>query len=137
RALSRSRLQHPELASLYRKLDILHVAIVALQQLGNLCKLFVDFWQFFLELVDRIWSANAGDDILSLCVKQILAVELLLSGRWITRKRDSGAAAGSHVAKNHSLDIYGSAERVRDAINAPVIDCPAAHPGIEDGRNRD
>ena len=51
-ALARARLEHVETPFFNRKFQILHVAIVLLQAMGNLLELLVDLWQILLQAAD-------------------------------------------------------------------------------------
>jgi hypothetical protein len=124
-------LQHPEFATLDRELAVLHVFVVFFEQLGNGGKLIVDFRQFFFQLVDRVGGANTGDDVFALRVQKILAIEFLFAVRWIARESHTGAAAGAHVSKHHRLHVHCRAERIGNAIDAAIVDCTTAHPGVE------
>ena len=77
-AFAGTRLQHPELAALDRKLAVLHVAVVLFEQVCDRRKLFVNFRQLFLELGDRIWRTSAGDHVFALRVQQVLTVNSFL-----------------------------------------------------------
>ena len=43
----------------------------------------------------------------------------------------------AHVAEDHGLHIHCRAQRIGNSINAPVVNCTPAHPGIENGGDRD
>src|SRR5438270_327330 len=78
RALARARLEHEEASALDCELHVLHVVVVALQQLDDVSELLVDGGQFFLQLADGLRRADACDHVLALRVQEILAIELLL-----------------------------------------------------------
>src|SRR6266568_4339089 len=53
----------------------------------------------------RTTLADAGDDVLALCVLEELAVEALLAGRRITRERDAGRRPVALVPGHHLHDV--------------------------------
>ena len=103
-ALAGAGLQHPELAALDGELDVLHVAIVALEQVEHLGELGEHLGQRFLHrrrLGARFLArgtgqilrrADAGDDVLALGVDQIFAIIGALAGRRIAGEGDAGGA---------------------------------------------
>ena len=78
-ALGRSRLEHVQLAALDRELEVLDVAVVALQALGDLVELLIHLRQLVAHLADLGRGPDAGHHVLALRVGQVLAVEDLLA----------------------------------------------------------
>ena len=103
-ALAVAGLQHPEPALLDRELDVLHVAVVALQPLDDVDELGEDDRHGLFHrggglahllaarLGQRLGRADAGDDVLALGVDQELAVQLRLAGRRVAGEGDAGGA---------------------------------------------
>src|SRR5258705_9085013 len=81
--------------------------------------------------------ANTGNHVFTLRVQQVFAVELFLTGGRISSKRDAGATAGAHITEHHRLNIYGGTERVRNSVDASIVDRSPTHPGIKDRCNCD
>jgi hypothetical protein len=81
RALGVARLQHPELAALDGELDVLHVAVVALELGADRLELGVGDRHQLLEPLDRLGLPDAGDDVLALGVDQEVAFDVGLAGR--------------------------------------------------------
>jgi hypothetical protein len=91
-ALAGASLQHPQLALLDRELEVLHVAIVALQptvdprQFGERLRhrrfhrRLVGAGTFARCFGDFLRRANAGDNVLTLGVDQELAIKTPLAG---------------------------------------------------------
>ena len=89
RALAVAGLQHPQFAALDRELQVLHVAVMLLQQLGGGDELAEDFRHQRFErgmvgagglarrLGDVLGRADAGHHVLALGVDEKLAVELV------------------------------------------------------------
>ncbi len=90
-ALTVACLQHPQLALLDGELDILHVVVVGLEVLADVGELLVDRGHLALELADRQRGADAGHDVLALCVEEELAVDLLLAAGGVAGECDAGA----------------------------------------------
>ena len=91
--LPRAGLQHPQLAALDGELDVLHVAIMALEQVEDAGELGEHLGHRLFHrrrlrpgLLARgpgqiLRGADAGDDVLALGVDQIFAVISALAGR--------------------------------------------------------
>src|SRR5205807_5266455 len=94
-------LQHPEPALLDGELDVLDVAVVLLQFIADVVKLFVDLGHLLLEFGDLLGRADAGDDVFALGVNQVLAVEDLFARGRVAREGDAGARVVAHVAEDH------------------------------------
>ena len=73
------------------------------------------------------------DDVFSLCVHEILAVELPLSGGGIPCEGNTRGAVVAHVSVNHGLNVDGCTPLVGNAVDVAVYDGPRAVPGSEDG----
>ena len=74
RALSDTRLEHPELALLDGELGVAHVAVVVLEPGEYPHQLLVDGGESALQLGQGLGVADAGDDVLSLRVHEEVAV---------------------------------------------------------------
>ncbi len=86
RALRRARLQEVEASLLDRELDVLHVAVVALERGHGLEQLVVRVGHALAQVGERLRRAGAGDDVLALRVDEVLAVDALLAGRGVARE---------------------------------------------------
>ncbi len=80
-ALSRARLQEVERPLLDRELDVLQVAVVLLEPLERLDELLECLGHQLAHALDRLRRADARDDVLSLRVREELAVEPTLARR--------------------------------------------------------
>ena len=132
-ALAGARLQHVELAPLDGELDVLHVPVVALQQIGDALQFLVGLGLFLGQFGDRPRCAGAGDDVLALGVQQVLAVEDLFPGGRVAGEGHARPRRGPHVAEDHRLDVHRGAQVVRDLVVGAVADRPRRIPGFEDG----
>ena len=80
--------------------------------------------------------ADAGDDVLALGVRQVVAVDAGLPGGRVAGERDAGARVVAQVAEHHRADVDRGAQVVRDALAAPVEPRPVGVPGVEDRPDR-
>ena len=94
-------------------------------------ELLVHFRHDLLESLNLLRGADAGNDVLALRVDEVLAVELLLAGGRVAGERNAGAGGVAHVAKDHALDVDGSAPVRRDIVHAAVINRTRVVPGAE------
>ncbi len=131
-SLSVSCLQEKELAVLDRELHVLHVFVVILKSLRELHELLIALRKVLCQLCDRLWRADAGDNIFALCIDEILTENTLRTGSRITREGNAGARGIAHVSKDHRLNVDGCAELVRDIIHPAVGICSRVVPGTED-----
>ena len=139
-ALAGTGLQHPEFAALDGEFEILHVAVVLLQPVGDRHKGLERFRHQFLQrrLVgaggnarcfgDVLRRADAGDDILALRVHQELAIEHLFAGRRVAGEGDAGGRGLAHIAEHHGLDVDRRAPALGNVVQAPVGDGAVVHP---------
>src|SRR5450830_595779 len=80
-------LQHEQLATFDRELHVLHVTIVLLEQKRYFDETLVRFGYLGLHLVGILGRTNAGDDVLTLSIYQILSREVLDPGGIVTVKQ--------------------------------------------------
>ena len=131
-----ARLQHVELALLDGELEVLDIGVVLLEPLGDFDELVIDARHLLLELRDLLRGPNAGDDILSLGVLEVLSVEDPLPGRDVTREGDPGPGVLAEVSEGHHHDVDPGSEVVGDLVHPAIIARPAAIPRLEDGLDR-
>ena len=137
RALADARLEDPELSLLDRELDVAHVAVVVLERRHHVHQPAVRCRVDLLQLRERERVPDAGDDVLSLGVRKVVAVGLLLAGRRIPRERNAGARVHAAIAEHHRNDVHRRSEVVGDLVLPPVIDRSTAVPGLEDRFDRE
>ncbi len=133
RSLGAAGLEHVEAAALDRELEVLDVAVMLLELLGDLLELGVGLGHVLGQRRDRGRSADARDDVLALGVDQVLAKEDLLAGVGVAGEGDAGARVVAHVAEDHGHDVDGGAEVVGDLLAVAVVVGALAEPGREDG----
>ena len=105
RALATAGLQHPQLALLHGKFDILHIAVVLFQRLINALKGLIRAGQLACHFRHRLGRPHACDHILALCIGEKLAVKCVFTRRGIAGKCNPGGAVVAHVAIDHRLHI--------------------------------
>ena len=147
-ALAGARLQHPELAALDGELEVLHVAVVLLEPVGDrdegreglrhqlLQRRLVGAGGDARRLGQVLRRADAGDHVLALRVDQELAVERLLAGRGIAREGDAGGRGLAHIAEHHRLHVDGGAPARGDVVQLAVGDGARVHPARKHGADR-
>ena len=135
-ALAVAGLEHPQLAALDGELDVLHVAVVLLQDRADVHELLVRFGQLFAHHRHLLRRADAGDHVLALGVDQVLAVDGLLAGARVAGECHAGAGGVAHVAEDHGHDVDRGAQVVGDALVVAVIERALAVPALEDGLGR-
>ena len=89
-ALADARLQEPKLPALDRELDVAHVAVVALQDVHPAAELLVGRRVDLGQLVQPQRVPDAGDDVLALRVRKVVAVGRALPRRRVARERHTG-----------------------------------------------
>ena len=136
RPLRGARLEEVEVSLLDGELDVLHVAVVALELAHRLEELAVRVGHALAQLGERLRRASPGDDVLALCVDEVLAVDALLAGRGVAREAHAGRGVIALVPEDHLDDVDRRAEVVRDRVHAPVDLRARRVPRVEDGRDR-
>ena len=131
-ALAVAGLQHVQVAVLDGELHILHVAEVVLQTGRDLNELIVHLRHLILQVADGRRSAHACDDVLALCIDQVLAHQLLRAGGGVTGECDAGAGTVAGVAECHLLHVDRSAPLVGDLVHLAVHVCTGVVPAAED-----
>ena len=147
-ALAGAGLQHPERAALDRELDVLHVAIVALEQVEDPGQLgeHVGHRLFHRRRLGAgalarsqrqiLRGADAGDDVLALGVDQIFAIISALAGGGIAGEGDAGRRGLAHIAEHHRLDVDRGAPVAGDMVDAAIGPGALRLPGAEHRADR-
>jgi hypothetical protein len=132
-SLRRARLEHVEAAPLDRELEVLDVAVVMLQAVGDPLELVVDGGHRHAQLGDGLRGSNAGHHVLALGVGEVLAEEMLLAGVRVAGEGHPGPRVVAHVAEDHGHDVDGSAQVVGDLVVLAIVAGALPEPGGEDG----
>ena len=131
--LGAAGLKHVQATALDREFEVLDVLVVLLELLGDLLELGVDLGHVRRQLSDLRCRSDACDNVLTLSVGEVLAVEDLLAGVGVAGEGDAGAGVVAHVAKDHRHDVHSGAEVVGDLLAVAVVVGALAEPGSEDG----
>ena len=115
-ALSVTGLQHPELALFNRELNVLHITKVLLKLLTNNEKFFVRLGKVLGHLGDGLWCANTSDNVLTLCIDEILTVEYIFAGSRVTGESHASSGGLTGVTKDHGLHVNRSPPSGGDPI---------------------
>ena len=76
-------------------------------------------------------SAYSGNNVLTLCINKILAVEEILARSGITAEAYTRCRCVAHISEYHSLYVYSRTPFGRDAFHLAVEDGALVHPRIE------
>jgi hypothetical protein len=120
-------------AGIDRELDVLHVAVVVLEQRDRRIELGVRRRHDLLHAPDRLGRARAGDDVLALRLHEELAVETPATRRRVTAETDTGRRMRVAVAENHLHHVRGGPRVGADAVLLAVHDRARRVPGTEHG----
>ena len=118
------------------ELEILHVAIMVLETVGDFSQLVVHIGHGVFERGDRLRSSDAGHDILTLGVGEKLAVHDGGAGGRVAGERDTGPRILAAVAEHHGLNIDCGVDIFIDAVQSPIVDGPPIGPRVEHRRDR-
>ena len=121
------------MAVLNGELHILHIAEVVLQTGSDLDKLIVHLRHLILQVADGRRSAHACDDVLALCIDQVLAHQLLCAGGGVTGECNASAGTVAGVAECHLLHVDSGAPLVGDLVHLAVDVCTGVIPAAEHG----
>ena len=132
-ALSVASLKHPQFSFLNGELNVLHIAEVLLKLLTGYEEFFMRFRKIFGHLGDGLRSTHTGNDVLSLCINEILTIEHIFAGSGITSERNAGSRALTCVTKDHGLDVDSGSPGSGNSILLAVNDRSIVLPGIEYG----
>ena len=120
RALSDARLQHPELATLNREFDIAQIAVVGFEATHHRHQLAMCGRLHLGQIVQTQRVADTSNNILTLCIGEVIAVSAGRARRWIARKRNPRTGIRAEIAEHHRADVDGRAKVMRDALTSTV-----------------
>src|SRR5450756_1542674 len=110
------------LATFDRELHVLHVTIVLFEKKRYFDETLVRFRYLDLHLVDILGRTNAGDDVLTLSIYQILSREALDPGGIVTGETDARCRVVAHVAEDHGLNRDCCTDETRYLLDLSVGD---------------
>src|SRR5690554_3697165 len=130
-SLSVPCLKHVQISFLYSEFNILHILVMFFEKISDIDKLVVDRFVYIAKCIDGQWCTDTCNDILSLSVHKILAIELVLTGGGIPCKSYTGSTGVPHVSENHGLHVDRSSQQTTNIIHLSIFDCPLVVPGTE------
>ena len=130
-ALAVSRLQDVEAIFFHGELEVLHVLEVTFENAADFHQLLVRCGHLFRQIIDRMRRAHTGNDVFTLGVDQVFAVENFFAGRWIPCKCNPRCARLSHVPEHHCLNVHRRSPIMRDSVFPPIHNRAIVHPRAE------
>ena len=103
---------------------------------SNSLELRVNLGHGLLHFAQGHGCSNAGHDVLSLGVHEVVAVEDSFAGTGVAGETDSRAGSVAGIAENHLYHIDGGAEEASDFLHAPIGDRLFRHPRPEHRADR-
>jgi len=73
-------------------------------------------------------GSDSGNDVLALCVHQILAVEFVNAGAGIAAEAYAGAGIIAKVTEDHRLHVYRRSFQAVYIVKLPVFNGALIHP---------
>mmetsp|Transcript_6723 Transcript_6723/g.17216 ORF Transcript_6723/g.17216 Transcript_6723/m.17216 type:complete len:986 (-) Transcript_6723:44-3001(-) len=131
RALAPAGLQHVQLPLLHRELDVLHVAVVLLQQLRVADQVLKRVRQRLLHGEDVLGRADARHHVLALRVHQVLTVQQVLARGGVAGEAHARARGVAHVSEHHGLDVDRRALQPGDPRHRHVLLGAVTVPAVE------
>ena len=126
-------LEHIQLAGFHGELHVLHVVVVAFQNLADLGELGERLGELLRHFGDGHGGTDARHHVFALGVGQEFAEQLLLAGGRVAGESNAGAAVVTHVAEGHGLDVDGSAPGIGNVVLTTVNVGAGVVPGAEHG----
>lgn len=118
------------------ELDVAQVAIVPLQRLCVVAELPVGARIQPLELGEGHGVADAGDDVLTLRVRQVVAIQSRAARGRVAGEGDATAGVGAEVAEHHALHGDRGSQVVGDVLTPSVETGAFGVPGPEHSHDR-
>ena len=131
RSLAGPRLQHIERTFLNRKLHVLHVTIMFLQNLLGGHERLIGNGQRVLQGGHGKGRTKTRHHVFTLGIQETFPENRSLARGRVSRKHDAGAAGLAHVAEHHGHDVDRGTPRVRDAVNLSIGHRPVTEPGCK------
>jgi len=115
----------------YRKLHVLHISVVVLQNAAHFLELCKCFWELGFHFCDVHRGTNAGNYVFALCVGQEFAEQTLCTSSRVTGKGNTSTAVVAHVTECHALYVNSSTPRIRDIVITTIYVCSRVVPAAE------
>jgi len=136
-ALTNPGLEHPQLAPLDGELDVAQILVVPLEPGHVVEQLVVGPSVDPLQFLQWHGVADARDDILALCVGQVVAVDALCPAGRVAGERDAGPGVRPEVAEDHGDHVHRGARFGGKPFLATVDHRPLGVPRLEDRPDRE
>ena len=123
--LTNTSLEHPKLTLLDSEFDVAHITEVILENSKYLFEFTTCLFEAFhmLKIRNRAGVTNTCYYVFALSVYQVVAVEFLFTCCRITSKCNTRSRSITLVAENHRLNIYCSAQIIRNLVLLTIQDC--------------
>ena len=102
-----------------------------LQLHGQVHEFFITLRKVFCQFGDWLRCTYACNNVLALCINQVLTIDALFTGGWVTCKCNACAGCLSLVAEYHGLDVDSSTPVAGDIVHTAVYDCTWVVPRTE------
>ena len=79
-------LKYPEFTAFNSKFHILNIFIAKFKLFSNINILFIQVWHFCFKFSNRLWSSDTCNNIFTLCICKIFAVEFVFTCSRVTGK---------------------------------------------------
>ena len=116
-----------------RELDVLHILVVLFENITGFFELLVDNRILLCKLGDWHWCTNTSNNILALCIHQVLTKDDIFTCGCITCERNTGTTVITTVAKDHCLDVDSRSNRIINLFLATIDDGALVVPRAENG----
>ena len=101
------------------------------QTVCNFQKFLIAFRQVFFQSGNGLRCTDSCNNVLTLCVDQIFAINTLCSGGGISRKGNACTGGIAHISEYHRLYIDCSSPVPRNVIHSSVYDSSFIIPRTE------
>ncbi len=88
------------------------------------------------EFGDRLGDPNAGNDVLALCVDEVVTFKIRLACGGVAGHGHAGSGPLPHVAEHHRLHVDGGSEIVCNPVGVAICECAVRVPRMEHGFHR-
>jgi hypothetical protein len=133
RPLCRPGLKEIQPALFDRELDVLNVAVVALESLDRVFELVERGGERLSHLLERDGAPDTGDHVLTLRVQEELAADPAVARRGVAAEADTGSAITASVPEHHLHHVDRCPEVFGNLVGLPVHPSAWRVPGVEDG----
>ena len=131
RTLTGTALEHIEFTFFYGELHILHIFVVVFQKSADFAELIIGFFIFFFKLGEFNRRTDTRNDVFTLRIKEVIAVEYVFTAIGIARKADAGTGGIPFVTEYHLHNVDCSTLNPDEIFYAAIGNGFFSHPRIE------